>query len=276
MKPPAFDYVRPNDVEEVVGILSQAGEDARVLSGGQSLIALLNMRLLHPSIIIDISTLPDHGFIRHSDNIVEVGCTTTQSELQSWSNLSTQLPLLAQALPWVGHRQTRNKGTVCGSIAHADPSAELPLCLAALKGEALLYSSRGERVLGAEELQTGMLETACAPDEIIRALRFPVAETGTGYAFGEVAYRHGDFAIISIAVVASSKSVRMAVGGINDRPQILECPSTQSNIFLNDTLSDFSRTTEVRGDHHASADYRRRVLHSLGLRLVQEAFAWIE
>ena len=276
MKPPAFDYIRPSGVEEVVDLLSYAGEDARVLSGGQSLIALLNMRLVHPSVIIDISALPDHSFIRRCDNVVEVGCTTTQSELLSWSNLSTQLPLLAQALPWVGHRQTRNKGTVCGSIAHADPSAELPLCLAALKGEALLYSSRGERVLGAEELQTGMLETACAPDEIIRALRFPVADTGTGYAFGEVAYRHGDFAVVSIAVVASSKSVRIAVGGISDKPQVLEWPSLQGDVLLSDTLSDFARKTEVRGDHHASAHYRRRVLSSLGLRLVQEALAWVK
>ncbi|SVB08591.1 uncharacterized protein METZ01_LOCUS161445, partial [marine metagenome] len=175
-----FDYAVAEHIDEVIKLLSEEGDDAQLLAGGQSLIAMLNMRLVRPALVLDISRLPDENFIRLQDDFVEIGCTVTQSDLQSWSDLCTSLPLLARALPWVGHQQTRNKGTICGSVAHADPSAELPLCFAALGGEALLYSSQGERVLKADEFQVGMLETACAPDEMIRMLRFPKAEIGSG------------------------------------------------------------------------------------------------
>lgn len=276
MKPPPFDYVRPNDIGEVVNLLSESGSDARLLAGGQSLMAMLNMRLLHPSLIIDISGLPDHNFIRCENNVVEIGCATTQRQFQSWAELSDKLPLLSQALPWIGHPQTRNKGTVCGSVAHADPSAELPVCFAALEGVAVLYSSRGERLLGWDELQTGMLETACEPDEMIRAIQFPVSETGTGYAFGEVAYRHGDFAIVSMAVLSKPQKTRMVVGGISDKPKIFEWFPTKNSADLSEMLSELCGQTEIFGDHHATAFYRRSLFRSLGFRLVREASGWVE
>ena len=270
MKPPVFDYAFADHLDEVAEFLADEGGEARVLAGGQSLIAMLNMRLVQPTLVVDISRLPDHDFITLKEGVVEIGCTVTQSALQFWPGLAESLPLLKRALPWVGHRQTRNKGTVCGSIAHADPSAELPLCLAALNGKAVLYSSRGERVLAAHELQVGTLETACAPDEMIRALRFPAAETSSGYGFGEVAYRHGDFAIVAVAVVATSECLRIALGGVGEKPEVCEWPLLEDK-FLDDALNDLAWKLGTNEDQHATAYYRRSLIRSLGRRVVGEA-----
>jgi 2-furoyl-CoA dehydrogenase FAD binding subunit len=138
MKPRPFDYVRPDTVDEAVAILGEHGDDARVLAGGQSLLAMLNLRLLSPTVLIDITRIPELGAIKEVDGRIEVGAAVTQNRLMAWPQLSAKVPLLAAALPFVGHFQTRNKGTVCGSIAHADPSSEIPLSLAVLEGEVVL------------------------------------------------------------------------------------------------------------------------------------------
>ena len=178
MKPRRFDYVRPDNVAEALALLAQHGEDAKVLAGGQSLMAMLNLRLLEPSVLIDIARLAELDYIKVvGDRIlggkVEVGAAVTQNRLKDWPELAAKLPLLARALPFVGHFQTRNRGTVCGSIAHADPSSEIPLTLATLGGEVVLRSRRGTRTLAAADFQRGMLQTAREPDELITAVRFP-------------------------------------------------------------------------------------------------------
>jgi len=169
MKPAPFDYVRAGTVDEALGLLTEAGDDARILAGGQTLMPILNMRLAEPAILLDISGIGTLDYIRTHDGMLEVGATTTQSTLLDWPDLARRVPLLAKAMPWLGHFQTRNKGTVCGSLAFSDPSAELPLCLALLGGEIVLRSARGERVLSAADFQTGMLATARRSDEIGRA-----------------------------------------------------------------------------------------------------------
>ncbi|MGB6891167.1 MAG: FAD binding domain-containing protein, partial [Xanthobacteraceae bacterium] len=194
MKPRPFDYIRPDTVEEVLALLAEYGDDARILAGGQSLLPMLNLRLIDPAALIDISRIAGLDAIRDRGNIIEIGAAVTQNKLMAWPQLKLKLPLLAAALPFVGHFQTRNRGTVCGSIAHADPSSEIPLTLAVCGGAVVLRSQkRGERVLAAEAFQQDMLTTARAPDELIVAVRFPVIE-GKGTAFDEVARRHGDFA----------------------------------------------------------------------------------
>ena len=201
MKPRPFDYVQPETAEEAVALLADYGDEARILAGGQSLVPMLNLRLIEPAVLIDISSLAAFGAIHdHGDNI-EIGAAVTQNTLLAWPELKLKVPLLAAALPFVGHFQTRNKGTVCGSIAHADPSAELPLALAVLGGAVVLRSKRGERVLAAEAFQQDMLTTAREPDELVAAVRFPAIE-GKGAAFNEVARRHGDFAMVAVAAVA--------------------------------------------------------------------------
>ena len=149
MKPRPFDYVRPDTVDEAVALLAEHGDDARVLAGGQSLMAMLNLRLADPAVLIDIARIAELDAIRDLGDRIEVGAAVTQNKLLAWPELADKLPLLAAALPFVGHFQTRNKGTVCGSIAHADPSSELPLSLAALDGEVVLRSQRGTRMLAA-------------------------------------------------------------------------------------------------------------------------------
>ena len=216
MKPRPFDYVRPDTVEEAVAILAEHGDDARILAGGQTLMAMLNLRLVEPVILVDITRIPELDVIRENDTHghggkIEVGAAVTQNRLLAWPALAKKLPLLAAALPFVGHFQTRNKGTVCGSIAHADPTSEIPLSLAVLGGEVVLRSARGTRVLAADDFQQDMLATAREPDELITAVRFPVMSGGVG--FREVARRHGDFAIVAVAaVVEGASGIRVGVG----------------------------------------------------------------
>ena len=224
MKPRPFDYVRPDTVEEAVAILAEHGDDARILAGGQTLLAMLNLRVVEPVILVDITRIPELDVIREIDTHgqggkIEVGAAVTQNRLMAWPALARKLPLLAAALPFVGHFQTRNKGTVCGSIAHADPTSEIPLSLAVLGGEVVLRSARGTRVLAADDFQQGMLATAREPDELITAVRFPVMSGGVG--FREVARRHGDFAIVAVAaVVEGASSIRVGVAGMADRPAV--------------------------------------------------------
>src|ERR1700740_1538808 len=220
MKPRPFDYVRPDTVDEAVVLLAEYGDDARVLAGGQSLLPMLNLRLINVGVLIDISRIAELEGIRNLGDTIEIGAAVTQNALMAWPELSEKLPLVAAALPYVGHFQTRNKGTVCGSIAHADPSSELPLALAVLGGAVVLRSARGSRLLATDEFQQDMLTTARAPDELITAVRFPII-AGRGVAFREVARRHGDFAIIAVAAaVENDGGVRIGVGGMAGRPMV--------------------------------------------------------
>src|SRR5438067_11677132 len=157
MKPRPFDYIRPDTVEEAMALLAEYCEDARVLAGGQSLVPMLNLRLIEVDALIDISQIAALDVISDRGDTIEIGAAVTPSELLAWPALAEKLPLVAAALPHVGHFQTRNKGTVCGSIAHADPSSELPLALALLGGEVVLKSKRGERVLTAVDFHKDML-----------------------------------------------------------------------------------------------------------------------
>ena len=174
MKPRPFDYARPDTVDEAVALLAEHGDEARILAGGQSLMAMMNLRLADPAMLIDIARIAELTHIRDLGDTIEVGAAVTQNKLLAWPDLKKKLPLLAVALPFVGHFQTRNKGTVCGSIAHADPSSEIPLSLATLEGEVVLRGKRGERVLKAKDFQLDMLTTAREGDELIVAVRFPV------------------------------------------------------------------------------------------------------
>ncbi|MBM3531101.1 MAG: carbon monoxide dehydrogenase [Alphaproteobacteria bacterium] len=267
MKPRPFDYARPETVEEAVALLAEYGDDARVLAGGQSLMAMMNLRLAEPAVLVDIARIKELSNIRDLGDAIEVGAAVTQNTLLAWSELVKKLPLLAVALPHVGHFQTRNKGTVCGSIAHADPSSELPLSLATLEGRVVLRSARGERVVPASEFQVDMLTTAREPDELIVAVRFPI-HTGRGAAFREVARRHGDFAIVAVAAVTDGKGgVTLGVGGMAGAPVVRPVSPNGARDAAN------ALATELEGyeDLHASAELRRDLLRNLGPIVIEEA-----
>ncbi|MDD9921558.1 MAG: FAD binding domain-containing protein, partial [Boseongicola sp.] len=222
MKPKAFDYLKVSSAEEAVAALAQGGEDARIIAGGLSLMPMLNFRLAEPSILIDISKADSLNYIRETGNMVEIGAATRQADLMRWDGLESKLPLLHAAFPYIGHYQTRAKGTVCGSLSHADPSSELPLCLAVLGGEVDLQSANGKRTLSAADFQTGMLSTAKQAGEMVVAARYPTANADEGYAFTEMAQRRGDFAIVALAAIASANKIKLGKGGVADKPTVRE------------------------------------------------------
>jgi 2-furoyl-CoA dehydrogenase FAD binding subunit len=266
MKPRPFDYVRADTVDEAVAVLAEHGDAARVLAGGQSLVAMLNLRLVAADVLIDIARIAELDAIRDLGGTIEVGAAVTQNRLLAWPGLAAKLPLLAAALPFVGHFQTRNKGTVCGSIAHADPSSEIPLALALLQGEVVLRSAKGTRTLAAAEFQRDMLTTACAPDELIIAVRFPVHSRAV--AFREVARRHGDFAIIAVAVLAEEADfVRLGIGGMVGRPVVRQIAANG----IEDAVARLASELEGYDDLHASARLRRDILCKLAPVVIAEA-----
>ncbi|WP_024508920.1 FAD binding domain-containing protein [Bradyrhizobium sp. ARR65] len=268
MKPAAFDYVRAESVDEVLEGLLNEGGNARVLAGGQSLMAMLNMRLAKPRLLIDIMRLKELNRIEEQAGMVTIGAGVRQAALLAWPELARTQPLLALALPWVGHVQTRSRGTICGSLAHADPSAEMPLALIALGGEVHLRNARRRRRVAANEFFLGMMATARAEDELIEAVSFPAQGRGK-CAFREVARRHGDFAIVACAAVATSKGIRFAVGGVADVPMARDLPRLEGSA-LDDALNGFAYELDARDDVHATARYRRDLVRIIGRDLVRE------
>jgi 2-furoyl-CoA dehydrogenase FAD binding subunit len=267
VKPRAFTYLRPETLDEALQALAEHGEAVRVVAGGQSLTAMLNFRLLEPEFLMDIARLKELDRIEVSGKWLEVGAAVTQNKLLSWPDLAKTVPLLAQALRWVGHFQTRNRGTVCGSIAHSDPSSELPLTLATLEGQVVLRSSKGTRTLPASQFQVGMLSTARQAEELVVAVRFPIGDGAA--AFREVARRHGDFAVVAVAATAQPEGVRLGVGGVADKPTVVVIDPAKVEEQLN------ALAWRLRGsdDIHATARYRRDLVRRLGAEVVGEVMA---
>ncbi|MFG1344998.1 FAD binding domain-containing protein [Xanthobacter autotrophicus DSM 431] len=269
MKPAAFDYVRAESVDEALAVLKAEGSDARILAGGMSFMAMLNMRLARPKVLVDIMRVGPLARLEEQGGALVVGAGVRQARLLADERLAGVVPIIAQALPFTGHAQTRSRGTVCGSIAHADPSAELPLCLVALKGHVHLRSARASRKVPAADFFTGMMATAKADDEMIEAVSFPGAR-GEGTAFREIARRHGDFAIVACAALVSGTSIRLTVGGVADMPVARDFPLLEGS-GLDDALNAFAWELDARDDVHASARYRRELVRRIGRSTIEEA-----
>jgi 2-furoyl-CoA dehydrogenase FAD binding subunit len=270
VKPAPFDYVRAETVSEAHAVLSQAGEDARVLAGGQTLIPMLSMRLARPKVLIDIMAIGALAKVEHAPAYLRIGAAVRQAELLARPDLDALQPLLALALPWVGHAQTRSRGTLCGSVAHADPSAEIPLVLLALDGAVELSAKGRCRTVAADAFFTGVMSTDRRDDELIEAIRVPTRSPGTGYAFREFGRRYGDFAIVACAAVAGAHGTRLAVGGVADRPTSRQFGDLAGST-LDRALEDFAFDLEARDDLHATAAYRRGLIRSLGRSVIEQA-----
>jgi 2-furoyl-CoA dehydrogenase FAD binding subunit len=270
MKPAAFDYIRARDLSEALEALAQHGSDARIIAGGQSLLPMLNMRLAKPSVLVDIMGIAGLDQVRREGEMIVVPAGMRQAALMKRPGLAREQPLLAAALPWLGHYQTRARGTVCGSAAHADPSAEIPLCLVALDGEIRLRSRKKRRSLKASDFFAGMMVTEKADDELVEAVAFPAAKPGTGYAFNEVARRHGDFAIVGCAAVVDREAVHLAVAGVADKPERRSWPRLEGSA-LDDALNAFAWELDAREDLHATARLRRDLVRKLGRSTIEEA-----
>jgi carbon-monoxide dehydrogenase medium subunit len=210
LKPPRFDYVRPRNMHEALSLLAEHGADAAILAGGQSLIPMLNLRMTQPGLLIDIKHIPELDGIARTDNRLVIGARSRHNEVLRSPVVREAAPLLILALRHVAHEAIRNRGTLGGSLALADPSAELPACAVCLGAEIMTASVRGERIIAAKDFFEDLYATALAPDELIVRVQFPVYD-GWRFAFDEVARRHGDFAIAGVTL-----AVRLVNGTIDD------------------------------------------------------------
>jgi 2-furoyl-CoA dehydrogenase FAD binding subunit len=273
VKAAPFAYVRPSTVDDAVAELAAA--DAKVLAGGQSLVPVLAMRLARPATLVDINRVAGLGGLRRRGETVEVGATVRQRRCER-DPVAAAVPLLGLALPWVGHRELRSRGTVCGSLAHADPAAELPAVACCVAAELDLVGPGGRRTVAAREFFTGAMTTAVGPDEIVAAVRFPVAVPGEGFGFAELARRHGDFALAGVATRVRHRDGRVVLAelcafGVSDRPVLRDVTALLEGIDaeadLRAALAPLAReVVDTAGDAHGSPAYRRRLLTVLAAR----------
>jgi CO/xanthine dehydrogenase FAD-binding subunit len=271
-------------VDEAVELLRQFGDDAKILAGGQSLGPLLNMRLARPAVVVDINLIPSLDGIDVNGESVILGALVRQRAAERSPVLAQALPLLAEALPWIGHPTIRNRGTVAGSLCHADPAAELPAMAVALGAQMVVRSSRGPRTIAAADFFTGALSNALAPDEMVCETRWPRQKPGAGSAWVELALRHGDYAIVGIAAVVEldgqggCRAVELVAAGAGDRPVRLAgvAEALVGGRLTTDRMAqacEAARTVTPASDLMASADYKRRVLKVLAMRALQAAFS---
>lgn len=282
MKPVAFDYVRAESREEVLELLAEAGDDAVLLAGGMSLGPMLNFRMATPTLVIDLNRVPGLDAIQ-VNGTATTGAMLRQARAMREARLMEAVPLLSMALPWVGHIQTRNRGTLGGSAAHADPSAEIPLCLVTLGGSVSLATTTGERQVPAAEFFQGVLATAKAEDEMITALHWPTAGSEQGFAFAEEARRHGDFALAAAAAKIEIDRNGNLIGGtlglagIGERPAARDLESwagaTLDPSIAKDIAAAASGAIDAMDDHVADATYRRHLAQWLGTRVLLQASA---
>jgi aerobic carbon-monoxide dehydrogenase medium subunit len=280
MKLPPVDYEAPRTVPEAVELLAEHGDEASVLAGGQSLIPLLALRLARPALLIDINGISELSGVAASDGWVTIGAMTREYVAEESEILASSVPLLTMALPFIGHEAIRSRGTIGGSLAHADPAAELPAVARALDAEFVVRSQTGERVIPAAEWFEGYLTTARRSDELLVEVRLPAAAPGTGVSFAEVARRHGDFAIVALAAsMALSDGVisaaRLAFAGLSDVPvrateaEDLLVGEAPSGELFEEAARRATEDVDPPADLHGSAEYRRKVAATLvrrGLR----------
>jgi aerobic carbon-monoxide dehydrogenase medium subunit len=282
VKLPEFEYQVPATVAEAIGLLAQHQDEASLLAGGQSLIPLLAMRLARPAVLIDINGLDDLSGVSVTDVRVTIGALTREYMAEESETVAETVPLLAAALPLIGHEAIRSRGTLGGSLAHADPAAELPAVARALDAEFVVRSESGERVIPAAEWFEGYLTTSRRPEEILVEVRFPVAEPGTGVAFQEVARRHGDFAIVGLAASltladGTITDARLAFSGVADVPvraveaeSLLRGQQPSAELFA-EAASRAAEQLDPPADLHGSSDYRKKVAAALVRRGLQAA-----
>ncbi|MBA2285495.1 MAG: xanthine dehydrogenase family protein subunit M [Ktedonobacteraceae bacterium] len=285
MKPPRFQYCAPRILDEALALLQHYADEAKTLAGGQSLIPLLNMRLAGPTYLVDINRISELHYIESEDGYLAIGATVRQRQAERAGLILDQHPLLVETIQHIGHVQIRNRGTVAGSIAHADPASELPALLTCLNGEVVAQSIRGERILKAEELFTGYLSTSLEPDELITEVRFPWIPPQAGWACMEFTRRAGDFALVgAVAVLTpalddrclSAQVAYLGVAGSPVRARTVENALTGSAVdekVLNDA-AELARAvvSEDMSDVHATVDYRRDLAVELTKRVLKTAW----
>lgn len=266
MKPAQFEMRRPTRLEEVVALLDEFGADARLIAGGQSLVPLMNLRMVTPSLLIDLNRVQGLSGVQLDDGILRIGAMTRQHVLLTDPLVAVHAPLIGKAIPHIGHGQTRNRGTIGGSLAHADPSAELPLTIVALGATLRTRSAQGERTLSARGFFEDVLTTALQPGEVLIGIDIPVAPAGTRTSFVEFARRHGDFAITACAAQfvpdPGPTRLQVALGGVAKVPHYCAqlCADLAAARFSRSAVEDIVATElallSPMGDLHATPALR--------------------
>ena len=271
MKPPPFEYHRPASVDEAVDLLADLGDGAKVLGGGQSLVPMLNLRLAYPDHLVDVSRLQELQGVERRDGAVRIGAGTTEASVERDPVVAADAPLLARATPFIGHFQIRNRGTVGGCLAHADPAAEYPAVAVALDAEMEATSRRGTRTIAARDFFAGLWSTALEGDELLVAVHVPVWSGRCGYAIEELARRHGDFAIagaaVAVEVDGNDRIARCGIGliGLGPTPRRAAVDDAvvgrAAAVVAADEVGRLATEAldEVPADLHGSAAYRKRV-----------------
>jgi carbon-monoxide dehydrogenase medium subunit len=284
VKPAPFKYHRPETLDEALAVLAEFGGDAKPLAGGQSLVPAMNFRLARPAVLVDLNRIAPLAYIEESANGgLSVGAMTRQRAVERSSTVGAKAPVLSEALPWIAHPQIRNRGTIGGSLAHADPAAELPAVMVALDARLVLKSRSASRTVPAEKFYTGPHTTVVGPDELLVEIRIPARPPRAGSAFREVARRHGDLALVGVAVELAldqrgvCSSARIALLSVGDRP-ILAAKAMA--VLAGAELKESSIEEAARvaaesvtppADIHASSAYRRHLVRVLVGRALMEA-----
>lgn len=285
MKPAPFEYFAPATVEEALGYLAEYGYEAKVLAGGQSLIPMMNFRLAQPAVIVDINNIPELGYIRGNNGDLHIGALARHNQVESSPLVAQKTPLIFEAMPHIATIQVRNRGTFGGSIAHADPSAELTAISVALKGSYTLRSQRGERVVPANEFFLGLFTSVLEPDELLIEARFPALPARTGCALEEVSRRPHDFALVGVAAMISldqgnrCQDARLVFFSVGDGPvEAHQAVGVLNGKELNSELLRLAAETAAKrdidpgSDIHASAEYRRHLAGVLAYRALEKAY----
>src|SRR5262245_39178188 len=271
MKPPRFEYHAPRALDEALSLLARHGDGAKVLAGGQSLIPLLNFRLAHPNTLVDINRIGDLAYIRASDDGLAVGALTRQHAVETSREVRSHAPILAEACRFIGHLPIRHRGTIGGSLAHADPASELPAVMVALEAELALARAGSRRTVPVERFFQGPLSTALGPGELLVEVRVPDAPRGTGAAFTEMARRAGDFALVAVAALVTlgasgrCERARIALCGVGPTPIRARAAedalvgSAPSGAALDEAARRAAEATSPPSDVHGSAAFRRKL-----------------
>lgn len=282
MKPPRFRYSDPTTVAEVVGHLEQHADETKLLAGGQSLMPVIAMRLARPEYVVDVNRVAELDYVREHDGALAIGALTRQDALLHSREAIGACPLLADALPYVGHLAIRYRGTAGGSIVHADPSAELPALVTVLDGELVVRGPQGERSIPARDFFLSYFMTSIEPEEMLVEVRLPAQPVGAGTSVKELARRHGDFALAGVmtqVVVDGGRidSARLCAFGVDDVPLRLDDVETllggqaPTAELLDEAGALAARAVDPESDMHASGDYRRRMTGVLVRRALHDA-----
>jgi CO/xanthine dehydrogenase FAD-binding subunit len=283
MKPSSFEYLTPKTVKETIGLLEQFGDEVKVLAGGQSLVPMLNFRVARPKYLVDINGIRDLEYIREERGELVIGALTREWAVEKSPLVRGKCPILPKAISYIGHLPIRTRGTIGGSLVHADPSAELPIVACALDAKMKIVGPAGERVLSAEEFFVTYLTSALEPAEILVEVRIPIFPPRTGWSFMELSRRHGDFAIVAVATLLTfgekgiCRRAKIALGGVAPTPirpkaaEDLLAGKTITEALLAEAGAKAAEATDPESDYHASAEYRREMARVYTGRSLREA-----